>query len=107
MSLTFTVCIRTIFGESRSCTPPATTIESPPPAMIAVSTIARVMRPPAISASIGGERRADDLLVVAGVDVFVGVCRVQPAHVHQLAPVLWRRRGLDQLRAAHLVIAVG
>src|SRR5262245_25773912 len=56
--------------------------------------------------SVGGERRADDLLVVARVDVPVGVGGIQPADVHQLPPVLRRRSRLDQVGAADLLVAL-
>src|SRR2546428_3959798 len=54
--------------------------------------------------AVRGERIANNLLVVARVDVRVGVRRMYPVDVRQLAPVFGRRGRLDHLRAADLLV---
>src|SRR5688572_13734393 len=54
--------------------------------------------------AVGGERVADDFLVVADVEMPVGVRRVHPVDVCQFAAILRRRRRLDHLRPADLLV---
>src|SRR5437773_6876739 len=54
--------------------------------------------------AVRGERVANNLLVVARVDVLVGVRRMYPVDIRQLPPVFGRRGRLDHLRAADLLV---
>src|ERR1700674_660413 len=74
--------------------------------MSALSTSIRFMIASGMSAAVGGQRGADDLLVVARVDVPVGVRGMRPVHLDELAPVSGRRGGHEQVRPADLLVAV-
>src|SRR5262245_66594005 len=52
-------------------------------------------RSPGISPAVRRQRRADDFLVVARVDVAVGVRGVRPVHAHKLTPIAGRRGRLQ------------
>src|SRR5712691_385053 len=57
--------------------------------------------------TIHGERSSDDLLVVAGVDVSVGIRGMRPVHGRQLAAIAGRGGWLQKLGAADLLKSLG
>src|SRR5712691_1589702 len=60
-----------------------------------------------MSFAVVGQRRRDDLFVVARIDVAVRVGWLRPVHGRKLAPVSRRRGWFDQLRPADLLVAGG
>src|SRR6266849_6751666 len=73
-----------------------------------LSAMTRLMAVPLpTSFAVGGQRRSDDLFVVACIDVAVRVGGLRPIHGRKLAPVSRRRGWFDQRRSADLLIAGG
>src|ERR1700687_6429249 len=79
---------------------------SAPSTMTRLMTVSFVVQSVHLSLTVHRQRGADDFLVVARVDVLVGVRGVRPVHVDQFPAVLRRRRRLDQEGAADLVVAI-